>query len=529
MKNFLHRITASGCALVLAFAAAPAELRAGPSPEGGAELRAGIPANDFSSLLWSREIAAGAVAFEKGEFKKAVERFNAAVAEARKAPTAEEFLQISLNNLAQAHAGLRRHDVGETLLREALHICRQAPEPRPHATAILLVNLATNLCAQGRCGEAADFIAEADTLRRKALETRRRTGEDPWARSSGGLYLLTDTQKYVVVPVFFATDRRTLDLSDAERFFGNDRGDLQVGVCEVAVPLSHKMGEVSAPSWWKLEFSPDPERHISLLDVKPARPDDFFAAMGERLRASKKKRAFVFIHGFNATFADVARRAAQLSYDLGFDGVPVVYCWPSQASLSEQSYHIDRQNAEWTTEHLARFLDDMSRKLSAEESEASIALVAHSLGNQPLARALERLATRPEHAGLAPFAEVIFTAPDIDADVFRDLAPEIAKMSRRSTLYVSANDQALNYSRSIHGGLPRAGYSGGGVVFVAPGFETIEVSEVDTSLLGHGYYGENRSVLSDIYYLVGTGAGPDDRHGLSPMLHNGQRYWKFRP
>jgi len=46
---------------------------------------------------------------------------------------------------------------------------------------------------------------------------------------------------------------------------------------------------------------------------------------------------------------------------------------------------------------------------------------------------------------------------------------------------------------------------------VVPGVETIDASHVDTSLLGHSYFAETRSVLSDMFYLIRTGRGLDMR------------------
>jgi esterase/lipase superfamily enzyme len=54
-----------------------------------------------------------------------------------------------------------------------------------------------------------------------------------------------------------------------------------------------------------------------------------------RVNKSGKKSAFIFVHGYNVTFEDAARRTAQMSYDLSFDGAPVFYSWPSQGSLGD--------------------------------------------------------------------------------------------------------------------------------------------------------------------------------------------------
>jgi hypothetical protein len=49
---------------------------------------------------------------------------------------------------------------------------------------------------------------------------------------------------------------------------------------------------------------------------------------------------------------------------------------------------------------------------------------------------------------------------------------------------------------------------------------------VDTSLhgFGHSYFGDNCTVLSDIYRLLQERKPPLER-GLSPKQKNGQSYW----
>jgi len=64
---------------------------------------------------------------------------------------------------------------------------------------------------------------------------------------------------------------------------------------------------------------------------------------------------------------------------------------------------------------------------------------------------------------------------------------------------------------------------------ILPGIDTIDVSNVDTDLLGHSYYGDNRSVLSDLFNLIRLGAPPELRFGLRPEMHGSARYWIFAP
>ena len=49
---------------------------------------------------------------------------------------------------------------------------------------------------------------------------------------------------------------------------------------------------------------------------------------------------------------------------------------------------------------------------------------------------------------------------------------------------------------------------------VLPGIDTINVTNVDLTMLGHGYVAEARDVLTDMHALITQGAPPDERFGL---------------
>lgn len=308
-------------------------------------------------------------------------------------------------------------------------------------------------------------------------------------------------------------------LADFNRIYGNGRGELEVGTCRVSIPQRHQLGQVERPSVFRLEFHEDPLKHVVLKSVNQQPEDAFYVRLRNSVQNSQKKEAFVFIHGFNVTFEAAARRTAQLAYDLQFDGAPIFFSWPSQGGVLE--YAVDETNVVWTVPHLKEFLLGVARGSGAK----AVHLVAHSMGNRALTSALQTLSS--ELAGQPPlFREVVLTAPDIDADVFkRDIAPAIMKTAGRVTLYASSNDEALKISKKIHG-YPRAGESDNNLV-VIPGMDTVDVSTVDTSLLGHDYYGNNDSVLDDLLHLLNESRPPQERQWLQPK-HLGQMlYWVF--
>lgn len=338
--------------------------------------------------------------------------------------------------------------------------------------------------------------------------------EPPAAANGGG------DEDYAVVRVLYATDRNHIADAKPAAAFGGERAALSYGYCDVSIPREHRLGELEKPSIWRLEFREDPAKHVVLLSTVVSSEDEFFRDLAARVAMSAGGNAFLFVHGYNVAFAEAARRTAQISYDLAFDGAPVFYSWPSQGKT--QAYTVDEQNIEWSQTNLRGFLEDFFTRSQAQ----NVYLIAHSMGNRALTRAVASLMNdKPELR--ARLKEVILTAPDIDAEVFkRDIAPALAAAGRPITLYASSQDLALRASKQVHG-YPRAGDAGPGLI-VMPGIETIDASQVDTSLLGHSYFAEASSVLSDIYYLIRDGERADRRFGLRRIEGAAGAHWEFK-
>ncbi len=333
----------------------------------------------------------------------------------------------------------------------------------------------------------------------------------------------TDPQKhdknYAVVKVFFGTDRKLNNpLVPAESFLG-ERGQFSYGTSDVSIPRNHRMGMLEAPSIWRLEWREDPQKHVVLLAVDVLPQKDFFSLLTTKIGSTAEKKAFVFIHGYNVSFQDAARRTAQMSYDLAFDGVPIFYSWPSQGNLA--GYTIDETNIEWTEPHLKQFLVDVAHTTKAD----AIYLIGHSMGNRALTKVVASLASA-DPALLSVFREIILTAPDIDADIFKNtIAPQLVGVGS-VTLYASSNDKALALSKKYHG-YRRAGDTGA-VPVILRGMDTIDASKVSTDFLGHSYFADHSSVISDIYYLL-RGIDVHKRHMLRPKETSAGVYWEFQP
>lgn len=328
-------------------------------------------------------------------------------------------------------------------------------------------------------------------------------------------------EEYISFAVYYATDRAfddNLETSDTY-FIGkrNDSNALSYGRCSVSIPNDHRVGHVERPSWLRMQFSENPEKHMTVLDFAVLLHDEFFTDINTFLSDSGDDSALVFVHGYNVSFQDAILRTAQIAYDLNFTGPAVSYSWPSTGTV--KGYLTDANNARWSEPHFKDFLND----IRASTGVKNIHIIAHSMGSRVLAGALSGVADDFSSE------QVIFAAPDIDADVFKELTGTFHQKVKRITLYASSNDEALSLSRKLQGDYARAGETISGVL-VYPNVDSIDATQVNTGLLGHSYYGDNRSIVSDIYHLIRQDMPPNKRFGMNEKENEqGNKYWEFRP
>lgn len=322
------------------------------------------------------------------------------------------------------------------------------------------------------------------------------------------------------VKVFYATDRKLNQIASVTTYLAEPSGNgLTFGSCDVSIPPNHRSGNIEAPSVWRLEFSSDPEQHIVVRRIVPAGEGRFFSDLSQAISEGKQRAAFVFVHGYKVTFEDAITRTAQLAYDMRFDGVPIAYSWPSRGSLL--GYSEDEKQVEGTKQNLTTFLRDLQEQSGAKQ----IYLIAHSMGNRALLAALGQLALEGQGKALQVFKQVIFAAPDVAQNDFKQQTAQIARWSPHLTLYVSTHDQALLLSRRLHSGLTRAG-DAEPAPLVVPGLDTVDVSAVSTEFLGHTYYGDCKSVVADIIEVFRNRLVP---RGLERATSVAGSYWIMGP
>jgi esterase/lipase superfamily enzyme len=286
---------------------------------------------------------------------------------------------------------------------------------------------------------------------------------------------------------------------------------MHYGTCDVSIPPKHVSGVIESP----LLGPEDESLHVVLKRTEEMEEKAFFEAVQAKVASLPKdsRSCFIFIHGFNVTFENAAKRTAQIHYDLEFTGVPIFFSWPSRASV--RHYFSDRNEIEFSRYVIKQFLLDVSQRVNADR----IHVIAHSMGADATCRAISELGERGKI-----FDQIILAAPDIDREVFRvQLAPRMTLAANRTTMYCSKNDMALLASNTFNDG-PRAGDSRHGVL-VTKELDTVDASGIDTALLGHSYYGDCLPILNDVRKLVALDLPPKERNLLAWPVDNELTYW----
>lgn len=357
------------------------------------------------------------------------------------------------------------------------------------------------------------------------------------AHESTAAFCRSATLNLPVVDVCFASDRKQ-DRTARRPTFSHDRdSNFALGFARVSIPEdNHEFGKRERPEKkrfiWIISYGGEEEdsnEHFVIQKMEILEEGQFLEKSKAVLSRSRfyQDHILLFIHGFNVGFDDAVYAAAQISWDINFDGLPCIYSWPSRGELSLAAYTYDRNSAQQSRNRIASFL----KMLAGIKGAKHVSIVAHSMGNMALIEALRQLQT-PGESSKKLFSEIVLAAPDMDRDNFIDLAGMLPKFADGVTLYASANDKALNASKRLAAKIPRAGDVPDGGPVVVPMIDTIDASSVSSYVFGmnHSYFATNRSVVSDIGRLILRSERPPITRNATFKLMtkpDGRSYWRF--
>jgi esterase/lipase superfamily enzyme len=328
-----------------------------------------------------------------------------------------------------------------------------------------------------------------------------------------------------VVDMLFATSRQAEIMTSRVSFTSGRAENLFFGSLRVRVPEDHKIGRIELPHTrnfilFKLTQSVDEKKHFIIRDITLFEHERFV----ELVRSAERKDVLVFVHGFNNSFDEAAFRLAQIAFDMGYQGLPVLFSWA--AANGVHGYRHDIDSARLAKEEFVELL----HILQNEADVKTIHIIAHSMGNAVVMEALDKVAGEKLPVRVA---ELIMAAPDVSRDLFIKLAKRVNTVAKGMTLYASSKDRALVASKALALNIPRAGDVPPEGPIVLPGMDTIDVSTFGEEFLGlnHSTFASNRSLIDDIGRLVLLGQRPPGLRTPQlkgrPEAANPPLYWHY--
>jgi esterase/lipase superfamily enzyme len=424
-------------------------------------------------------------------------------------------IDLILNGLFDDHFELRS---GNSQLRGMAPTVTREPEthePQDPIQEIIRVLIDTGYLPKDMTRVSREAIVDIDKLKSAVRDNKSvQDFEIDQSTEIQDVQSLTNAE----YTVWFGTNRRPNDSVDISKGYSSERDvTIHYGTCRVFIPESHKIGSIG--SSWRQRLQTWTDDRLRLLAIRNLVPGDYWRALSEELAKLKMedRHAVVFVHGYNASFEEATLRAAQIGFDLAIKSAMAFFSWPSQGTWN--GYSADEATIEASEGAITDFMTEFVDRSGAE----AVHIIAHSMGNRAVLQAVNRIAGKAERRTGKHFGQIILAAADVDADLFKQMCGAYGQVALRTTLYISGRDLAVEASKWLHR-YPRVGLMP--PVVVVPGIDTINVTNIDMSALGHGYIAGARDVLKDIYDLITQNLSPNSRFGLRPALtEQGERYW----
>lgn len=297
------------------------------------------------------------------------------------------------------------------------------------------------------------------------------------------------------VDMLVATTRAPSE--DPAILFSGERGTgLRLDAVKVSIPPkgNREIGQVQ----WPQKLPGDPLKDFTTVSV-----DTIDKAQGGRSwlkqHLPRNRRMMIFVHGFNNRYEEAVYRFAQIVHDSGADVAPVVFTWPSRASIFDYNY--DKESTNYSRDALEELL-----QLAADDpAVGEITVMAHSMGTWLAVEALRQMAIRDGRVS-AKIGNVILASPDLDVDVFGQQIAAFQGKGPHFTIFVSQDDRALLLSRRISGNIDRLGQIDPSIEPYRSALERAGITVIDLTKLksgdklNHGKFAES----PDVVKLIGS-------------------------
>lgn len=336
-------------------------------------------------------------------------------------------------------------------------------------------------------------------------------------------YIKEDYTDSIATDIYIYTNRneKTQSFGCTDQNFGvNFDSNAHIGICKVNVPRNHSTGDIPIAK----DSRASSHDYFKTLSGKSISEDELLNDI-----AKTNRIPLVFVHGFNVRYQQAVVRAAQIGYDLKYQGPVILFTWPSGSgdsfmdeTLINRTYETNSKTAQQSIATFKEFISKLRAK------NITINLMVHSMGHQVVIPAITQTSQELTTSGITyankPIHELILNAPDFEAEAFSPIINDLKKYSDRVTLYCSNSDKAMTASQTMNKNKRL------GACTFAENLDTINVSLVDnpgTTDLGHGYY-SSRPILSDIYQVL-LGFDASQRLFIRKSEPNADEKYYLRP
>ena len=266
----------------------------------------------------------------------------------------------------------------------------------------------------------------------------------------------------------------------------------------VSIPPTRAPGTVQ----WPEKLPPNPATDFAVTRVKQI--DTVPEGRAWFKAHIEGGHALVFIHGFNNTYEDSVFRLAQIVHDSGMQATPILFTWPSRASLF--GYEYDKESTNYSRTALEQSL----RVLATDPEVKDITILAHSMGTWLAMESLRQMGIRDGHVN-SKIHNVILASPDIDIQVFAKQYVEMGSPKPKFTIFVSQDDRALAASSFITGRVARLGGINPTVEPYRSRLEKAGITAIDLTKvksndsMNHGKFAESPQIVQLIGQRLMTG------------------------
>lgn len=310
---------------------------------------------------------------------------------------------------------------------------------------------------------------------------------------------VSDAADAVEHPILVATTRAR-DARPGTYFGGERSPDLDFAAFTISVPPRHANGEIE----WPATEPGNPKTEFVVRDAGYLpREAEFVSELNKRLaqKPKGKRKALLFIHGYNTMFAEGLFRFAQIVHDAHSSAVPVHFSWASHGSLSDYVY--DTNSATAARDRLEHVL-----RLLAASNADEVNILAHSMGNWVTVEAIRNIRIKGDAPGKGKLGTIILAAPDIDIDVFKSQMRRIGKPAKPYLVVISADDRALALSRFLAGGKSRLGDDQNTAELTALGAVVVDLTALHgQDATNHDKFAQIADVAPELATVLGKGIG----------------------